>query len=70
MHAGDGLMTAHPLSGRTGPQPALHFFDANHRQALESLHRSAHLPADVVVVGHGPPFRGTPEETVSRARAS
>lgn len=69
LHVGDGMMTAHRLSRRSGPQPALDFFDADHRQAMDSLRRVAPLAADVVVVGHGPPFRGTPREAVDLALA-
>lgn len=67
LHVGDGMMTAHRLSRRTGPQPALAFFDADHGQALASLRHVASLKADVVVVGHGPPFHGTPGQAVDLA---
>jgi glyoxylase-like metal-dependent hydrolase (beta-lactamase superfamily II) len=69
LHVGDALMTAHAMSRRSGPQPALDFFDADHQQALDSLQRIAPLPADVVVPGHGPPFYGTPARAVELALA-
>jgi glyoxylase-like metal-dependent hydrolase (beta-lactamase superfamily II) len=69
LHVGDGMMTAHRMSRRTGPQPALAFFDADHQQALASLRSFAPLAADVVVVGHGPPFHGSPGQAVELALA-
>lgn len=57
------------MSRRSGPQPALGFFDADHQQALASLHRVAPRAADVVVVGHGPPFHGTPRQAANLALA-
>jgi glyoxylase-like metal-dependent hydrolase (beta-lactamase superfamily II) len=65
--AGDALCTEHALSPRRGPQvlPAPFQHDlAGARQALAAL---AELPADVVVPGHGPAFRGSAREAVQLA---
>lgn len=67
LHLGDAMMTAHHLSRRTGPQPAMDFFDADHHQALESLRTLSSIPAEVVVPGHGPAFHGSPERAVRLA---
>jgi glyoxylase-like metal-dependent hydrolase (beta-lactamase superfamily II) len=60
LHVGDAMMTAHALLRDSGPQPSPGFFDADHQQALDSLHRIAPLPADVVVAGHGPASTARP----------
>ncbi|WP_229051545.1 MBL fold metallo-hydrolase [Aeromicrobium sp. Leaf350] len=55
---GDALVTGHPLLRGTGPQLLPDFFHhdtAAARHALETLGR---VDADVVVPGHGAPWRG------------
>lgn len=69
LHVGDLMMTAHTMSRRSGPQPAMAFFDADHEQALKSMDHILGLSAEAVVVGHGPPFRGSPRRAVELARA-
>lgn len=70
LHVGDAMFTAHHLSQRSGPQPAMDFFDADHPQALASVRKLASIPADVVVSGHGPAFHGSPEHAVRLALAA
>jgi glyoxylase-like metal-dependent hydrolase (beta-lactamase superfamily II) len=67
LFAGDALATVSFLSGETGPQMVAFNEDAERSRA--SLTRLEDLPADVVVVGHGEPFEGTPAEAVERARS-
>ena len=55
-------------SGETGPQ--LVAFNEDAERARDSLSGLEELPANVVVVGHGSPFEGTPAEAVERARRS
>ncbi len=68
LFAGDALATVSFLSGETGPQ--LVAFNEDAERARDSLSRLEGLPANVVVVGHGSPFEGTPAEVVERARRS
>ena len=65
--AGDAFATGHALSSRSGPQLMPAFFDHDRSRAVASLEALRSLPADVVVAGHGPPFRGTPAEAVKLA---
>lgn len=67
--AGDALMTDHALAHAPGPQLLPGFFNHDNAQARESLDRLAALPADVVIPGHGPVFRGTPAQAVASALA-
>jgi glyoxylase-like metal-dependent hydrolase (beta-lactamase superfamily II) len=68
LFAGDALATVSFLSGQTGPQIVA--FNEDAVRARDSLSRLEGLPANVVVVGHGSPFDGTPAEAVARARRS
>jgi glyoxylase-like metal-dependent hydrolase (beta-lactamase superfamily II) len=68
--AGDALMTEHALArGSEGPQLLPDFFNTDTALARTSLQRLRDLPADVVVPGHGPAFRGSPERAVELALA-
>ena len=64
---GDAFATGHATSSRSGPQLMPAFFDHDRNRAVASLEALRQLPADVVVPGHGPPFRGTPAEAVRLA---
>jgi glyoxylase-like metal-dependent hydrolase (beta-lactamase superfamily II) len=66
---GDALATGHAVSGREGPQMMPEFFDHDREQARRSLSALEPLAADVIVPGHGLPWRGTPAEAVRRALA-
>jgi glyoxylase-like metal-dependent hydrolase (beta-lactamase superfamily II) len=65
--AGDALMTEHALVRASGPQLLPDFFHHDLTQARASLQRLTSLSADIVVPGHGPVFRGTPEQAVTAA---
>lgn len=68
--AGDALMTQHPAApGAPGAQLLPDFFNHDTEQAVKSLERLRALEADVVVPGHGPPYRGTPASAVAEALA-
>jgi glyoxylase-like metal-dependent hydrolase (beta-lactamase superfamily II) len=67
---GDAFANGHAVSAREGPQMMPAFFDHDRARAKESLAALENLEADVVVAGHGPPFRGSPAEAVRLARAS
>jgi glyoxylase-like metal-dependent hydrolase (beta-lactamase superfamily II) len=68
--AGDALMTAHPTERRIGPQLLPRMFNHDQATALASLQALAELPADVVLPGHGPAYRGSPASAVERAVAA
>ena len=67
--SGDALVTVDVWrTTRRGPQVLRAPFNHDHDAALASLERFVPLDADVVVPGHGQPFRGTPAEAVASAR--
>ncbi len=66
---GDALITAHPAGRTTGPQLCPPMFNHDEAAALASLQALARLPADVVLPGHGPAYRGSPASAVQRALA-
>jgi glyoxylase-like metal-dependent hydrolase (beta-lactamase superfamily II) len=68
LFAGDALATVSFLTGATGPQ--LVPFNEDGSAARESLSRLEPLEASTVVVGHGSPFEGTPEQAVALARGA
>jgi glyoxylase-like metal-dependent hydrolase (beta-lactamase superfamily II) len=67
LFAGDALAMFGFFSGETGPR--LLPFNEDAAQARESLSRLEGLAGDIVVVGHGSPFEGTPSEAVGAVRA-
>ena len=68
LFAGDALAMFSFFGGETGPQ--LLPFHEDKAQARESLSRLEGLAANIVVVGHGILFEGTPSEAVDAARAT
>jgi len=66
LFAGDALTKASFLTGETLPR--VHPFNEDADRARESLSKLEALPASVVVMGHGAPFRGSPADAVARAR--
>jgi glyoxylase-like metal-dependent hydrolase (beta-lactamase superfamily II) len=67
LFAGDALTTAPFLTG--GTEPRVHPFNEDAERARESISKLEPLPAEVVVFGHGAPFRGSAAEAVARARS-
>ena len=67
--AGDALMTAHPTARSAGPQVMPRMFNHDEATTLTSLETLRELDADVVLPGHGPAYRGSPESAVARALA-
>ena len=69
--AGDALMTAHAVTPKAGgPRLLPDFFNTDTELARASLGQLRDLPADVVVPGHGPAFRGSPADAVDLALRS
>jgi glyoxylase-like metal-dependent hydrolase (beta-lactamase superfamily II) len=65
---GDAFATYAVTTGVSGPQIAP--FTADPTQALESLARIEGVSADVLLPGHGDPWRGGTEEAIRRIRIS
>lgn len=67
--AGDALITVDLWDPeRRGPQLMRRQFNYDHAQAVASLDRIAPLEADVLLPGHGEPWRGSPGHAVEEAR--
>lgn len=69
--SGDALITVDVWDeSRRGPQVIRAPFNHDHEQAYTSLHVLADLDADVIVPGHGRPYRGSPADAVAEALAA
>jgi glyoxylase-like metal-dependent hydrolase (beta-lactamase superfamily II) len=70
LFAGDALCTWNPLTGARGPQlMPPHGFNVSNEQARASLGRIEEVEAEVLLVGHGEPWREGPAAAVREARA-
>jgi glyoxylase-like metal-dependent hydrolase (beta-lactamase superfamily II) len=67
---GDTLVTGHPTSRRDGPQLLMPMFDHDRAGVLSSLDTLAGLPAEILVPGHCPTWRGPIADATEQARAS
>jgi glyoxylase-like metal-dependent hydrolase (beta-lactamase superfamily II) len=67
---GDVLCSHNPLTGRTGPQIMSGAFNVSSAQALASLDAIAPLEADLLLFGHGEPWREGAAAAVEQARAA
>ncbi|WP_354245177.1 MBL fold metallo-hydrolase [Arthrobacter sp. UYEF20] len=65
---GDALVTHDGLIGRTGPQLIGPVFSHDTTQARVSLENLVALDADLILPGHGEPFRGPITDAVQQAR--
>lgn len=66
---GDALITVDVWDrSHRGPQVIRPPFNHDHGEAIRSLERLEDLEAEVVVPGHGRPFRGSPSRAVEEAR--
>jgi glyoxylase-like metal-dependent hydrolase (beta-lactamase superfamily II) len=65
---GDALVTLNVMSGSTGPQ-SFPNFNADNRQATESLRRLDGVEASLVLPGHGEPWTGGLAEALRLVRA-
>lgn len=65
---GDALCTWNPITGSRGIQLMPRQMNVSDAQALESLARFEALEADVVLVGHGEPYRERPRVAAAGAR--
>jgi glyoxylase-like metal-dependent hydrolase (beta-lactamase superfamily II) len=69
LFVGDSLCTWNPLTSERRPQLMPRQFNSDNRACTESLERLARLDAEVLLPGHGDPFRGTPAAAVELARS-
>lgn len=67
---GDALITGHPTLTRTGPQLLASMFHHDAAENRRSLARIRSLGGDLVLPGHGAPWRGSYAEAVDQAVAS
>jgi glyoxylase-like metal-dependent hydrolase (beta-lactamase superfamily II) len=65
---GDAIVTLDAVTGRTGPRLAPAAFSSDPAGARGSLARLEGLSAELILPGHGEPFRGTPSQAVALAR--
>ncbi len=68
--SGDALVTLDPYTGRTGPRIVPGAATADSERALASLSRIAELEGDVLLPGHGHPWRGRMRDAVEIARSN
>jgi glyoxylase-like metal-dependent hydrolase (beta-lactamase superfamily II) len=66
---GDAMCTWSPLTGRVGPQLMPRSFNVSNANALSSLDAIEPLEADVLLPGHGEPWRDGVAAAVTEARA-
>ncbi len=67
LFTGDALVTYDPYTRERGPRLLLDGVHEDAAQARVSLPRLAELQADVLLPGHGEPWRGDPSTAVSQA---
>lgn len=67
LFTGDALCTLNTLTGRRGPQIPPSAFNGSSERALASLGRIEDVSADVLLAGHGEPWREGAAAAVARA---
>jgi glyoxylase-like metal-dependent hydrolase (beta-lactamase superfamily II) len=70
LFVGDALCTWNPLTGRRGPQVMPSAFNVSTDECFSSLSALEGLSADVLLPGHGDPWREGVGGAVERARAA
>jgi glyoxylase-like metal-dependent hydrolase (beta-lactamase superfamily II) len=69
LFSGDGLITMDLVGTGVGPQKIDPKFDLDANQSLASLDRIIDLDANLLLPGHGQPWKGTPAEAVRIVRS-
>jgi glyoxylase-like metal-dependent hydrolase (beta-lactamase superfamily II) len=67
LFTGDALVTLDPYTRARGPRVLIDAVNEDTQQLRDTLPRMADLDADVLLPGHGEPFRGTPRDAVDQA---
>lgn len=68
LFVGDEMCTWSPFTGQSGPQLMQKFTNVSTAQCLDSLDAIADVQADVLLPGHGEPWRDSVSAAVKRAR--
>ena len=70
LFAGDELCTRNPFTGRQGAQVMSRVANIDTGKVLAGLDRLEALEGELVLCGHGDPYRGSPAAAVAEARAA
>jgi glyoxylase-like metal-dependent hydrolase (beta-lactamase superfamily II) len=70
LFVGDALYMWNPITGARSPQIGPSAFNESNDQALASLAAIEDLEAEVLLPGHGEPWRGRPADAIAQARAT
>ena len=68
LFSGDGVITMDLIGKAKGPQMIEKRFNLDNEQALASLDRIVDLEADLLLPGHGEPWKGQPAAAVALVR--
>lgn len=68
--AGDAIVTRDPITGAEGPRLPDDAVNQNPSQARESLEAIGSQQADILVCGHGEPWRGSMADAAEQAQAA
>jgi glyoxylase-like metal-dependent hydrolase (beta-lactamase superfamily II) len=69
LFVGDAMCTLSPVTGRTGPQLMPQAMNESNAKALKSLDAIAAIDVDLLLFGHGEPWRDGASAAVGQARA-
>jgi glyoxylase-like metal-dependent hydrolase (beta-lactamase superfamily II) len=69
LFVGDAICTKNPLTGGQGPQLMSHGFNESDAQSLASLDAIEPIDAEVLLPGHGEPWRDGAARAVAEARS-
>jgi glyoxylase-like metal-dependent hydrolase (beta-lactamase superfamily II) len=70
LFVGDALYMWNPITGARSPQIGPSAFNESNETALASLAAIESVDAEVLLAGHGEPWRGRPADAVAQARAT
>jgi glyoxylase-like metal-dependent hydrolase (beta-lactamase superfamily II) len=70
LFVGDALYMWNPITGSRSPQIGPSAFNESNETALASLAAIESVEAEVLLPGHGEPWRGRPADAVAQARAT
>jgi glyoxylase-like metal-dependent hydrolase (beta-lactamase superfamily II) len=70
LFVGDAMCTLNPVTHRRGPQAMARVMNESNAQALESLVALEEVRAELLLPGHGEPWRGGVADAVKQARAA
>lgn len=68
LFSGDALVTISLSTGADGPRILSGAYNANSEECLDSLTQLLHCDADLILPGHGEPWKGSVSDAVAEAR--